>query len=137
MAERLCEDRHAQVQMCEFVNLTTELLVGQRGPKVQLEGMQVGVKVKKTDTYDGTKGCDLDNWLFEVREHLNLTVIPEWGYVQYTALLLHGNAALWWHEACESNRRPTTWEDFCHILREQFWPEDYKRCGRDELAEMR
>ena len=56
-------------------NLTAELLAGRRGPEVQLEGMRMGVKVEKPESYDGAKGCDLDTWLFQVREHLNLTVI--------------------------------------------------------------
>ena len=30
-----------------------------------------------------------------------------------------------------------TWDDFCRMLRKQFWPEDYGRRGRDELATMR
>ena len=42
-----------------------------------MEGMWMGVKVEKPDTYDGDKSRDLDTWLFQVREHLNLTVIPE------------------------------------------------------------
>ena len=80
--------------MHEFTNLTTELLVERGGPEVQLEGMRVGVKVEKPDTYDGAKGGDLDTWLFQIREHLNLTVIPEHQHVFYEASLLQGNAAL-------------------------------------------
>ena len=52
--------RQSQAQMHEFANLTAELLVGQRGPEVQLEGMRIGVKVEKLETYSGEKGCDLD-----------------------------------------------------------------------------
>ena len=44
----------------KFINLIAELLVGQRRPEVQLEGMRVGVKVEKPNTYDGAKGHDLD-----------------------------------------------------------------------------
>ena len=50
--------------MCEFVNLTMELLVGRRGPEVKLEGMHIGVKVEKPENYDGNKGRDVDTWLF-------------------------------------------------------------------------
>ena len=58
------------------------------------------------------------------------------GYVVYAASLLRSNAALWWREACEANRRPATWEDFCRVIREQFRPEDYGRHGHNELATM-
>ena len=94
----------------------------------------MGVKVEKPEVYDGDKSRNLDTWLFQVREHLNLTVIPERGHVPYAVSLLRGNAALWWHETCEGNRRPATWEDFCRVLREQFRPEDYGRREQDELA---
>ena len=65
-----------------------------------MEGMRMGVKVEKPETYDGNKSRDLDTWLFQVREHLNLTVIPKRGHVPYAASLLHGNTALWWHARC-------------------------------------
>ena len=70
VVERLWADRRAQGQMHEFANLTAELLVGQRGPKVQMDGMRIGVKVEKPENYDGSKGRDLDTWLFQVQEHL-------------------------------------------------------------------
>ena len=94
-AERLWGDRRAQAQMREFANLTAELLAGRRGPKVQMEGMRIRVKVKKPENYDGSKGRNLDTWLFQVQEHLQLTVIPVRGHVPYAASLLRGNAALW------------------------------------------
>ena len=71
-----------------------------------------------------------------MQEHLNLTVIPERGHVPYAASLLRGNAALWWRELCEGNNRPTIWNEFCHLLCEQFWPENYNRHGMDELAKI-
>ena len=123
--------------MREFTNLTAELLAGRRGPDVQFDGMRIGVKVEKPEAYSGEKGRDLDTWLFQVREHLNITNIPARGHVPYAASLLRGNAALWWREQCEANRRPAAWEDFCRVLHEQFRPEDYSRRGRDELAELR
>ena len=88
-------DRRAQAQMREFANLTVELLAGRRGPEVQMEGMRIGVKVEKPENYDGSKGRDLDTWLFQVQEHLQLTVILVRGHVPYAASLLRGSAALW------------------------------------------
>ena len=66
VAERLRGDQRAQAQMHEFTNLTAELLVGRRGPEVQMDGMCIGVKVGKPGNYDGSKGRDLDTWLFQV-----------------------------------------------------------------------
>ena len=135
--ERVRADRRARAQTQEFANLTAELLAGRGGPEVQLQGMRIGVKVEKPETYSGERSRDLDTWLFQVREHLQITTIPAPGHVPYAASLLRGNAALWWRETCESHRRPATWDDFCRMLREQFRPEDYGRRGRDELATMR
>ena len=50
--------------MHEFANLTAELMAGQRGPEVQLDGMRIGAKVDKLENYDGSKQCDLNTWLF-------------------------------------------------------------------------
>ena len=135
--ERVRADRRSRAQTQEFATLTAELLAARQGPQVQLQGMRYGIKVEKPANYDGDKGQDLDTWLFQVREHLDLATIPAAGHVAYAASLLRGNAALWWREACEAHHRPATWDDFCRVIREQFRPEDYGRRGRDELATMR
>ena len=57
--------------------------------------MRFNVKVEKPETYDGDKAKDLNTWLFQVREHLELLDVPVQGHVTYAASLLHGNAALW------------------------------------------
>ena len=62
--ERIHTNRRSRAQTQEFANLTAELLVGRQGPEVQFEGMRLGIKVEKLDTYNGNKGCDLDTWLF-------------------------------------------------------------------------
>ena len=106
-AERLRADRRAPTQMQEFANLTAELLAGRQGLAVQLDGMRLNVKVEKPEQYNGDKARDLDTWLFQVHEHLDLSTVPARGHVPYAASLLHGNAALWWREVCEANRRPS------------------------------
>ena len=50
--------------MQEFANLTAELLARQRVPEIQMEGMQMDVKVEKPDIYEGDQSWDLDTWLF-------------------------------------------------------------------------
>ena len=116
--ERLRADCRARAQMQEVANLTAELLAGRQGPDVQVQGMRIGVKVEKPKIYSGKKSLDLDTWLFQVREHLQITTVPAPCHVPYAASLLRGNAALWWRETCEGNRRPATWDDFCRMLRD-------------------
>ena len=67
--------------MQEFANLTAELLVGWQGPVVQLEGLCLNVKVEKPEQYDGNEAKDLDTWLFQVCEHLELSTVPIRGHV--------------------------------------------------------
>ena len=137
--ERVRADRRSQAQTRDFANLTAELITQRQGagPAVQFEGMRYNIKVEKPETYDGDKARDLDTWLFQVREHLDLSTVPANGRVAYAASLLRSNAALWWREACEANRRPANWDEFCRQIRDQFRPEDYGRRGRDELAAMK
>ena len=59
------------------------------------------------------------------------------GHVPYATSLLRGNAAPWWRELYEANNRPTTWDDFCHLLCEQLQPENYNCHGRDDLADLK
>ena len=49
-----------------------------------MEGMRIKVKVENPDNFDGSKTKDVDTWLFQVREHLDLT----------------GNSRTWSHPVC-------------------------------------
>ena len=88
--ERVRADRRSRAQTQEFANLTVELIAQQQrqGPEVQFEGMRFNVKVEKPETYDGDKTKDLDTWLFQVREHLEILIVPVHGHVAYAASLL-------------------------------------------------
>ena len=113
-------NQRSRAQTQEFANLTAELLAGRQGPQVQLDGTRLNVKVEKPENYDGDKVKDLDTWLFQVREHLELSTVPAGTYVAYAASLLRGNTAMWWRQACEAHRQPAMWEDLCRALRNQF-----------------
>ena len=88
--EHVRVDRRSRVQTHEFATLTAELLAKrqEQGPQVQFQGMCFGIKVEKPTTYDGDKGQDLDTWLFQEREHLDLATIPATGHVAYATSLL-------------------------------------------------
>ena len=92
--ERVHTDRRSRAQTQEFANLTVELLAGRQGPQVQLDGMRLSVKVEKPENYDGDKVKDLDTWLLQVHEHLELSIVPVGAYVAYVISLLRGNAAM-------------------------------------------
>ena len=73
--KRVRADCCARAQTQEFANLTTELLAGRQGPDVQFQGMRIGVKVEKPETYSGEKSRYLDTWLFQVLEQLQITTM--------------------------------------------------------------
>ena len=83
---QLRADRCGRAQMQDFANLTAELIAGRRGPEVQMENVRIGVKMERPEYFEGNKTQDVDTWLFQVREHLDITVIPERGHVPYLPL---------------------------------------------------
>ena len=133
---QLRADRRGRAQMQDFANLTAEIIATRRGAGVEMEQVRLGVKMEHPDYFEGGKNQDVDTWIFQVREHLTMTNLPERAHISYAASLFRGNAALWWREVCEDATRPDTWEAFCDAVREQFRPENWSRRGRDELATM-
>ena len=133
---QLRADRRGRAQMQDFANLTAEL-VAARAPQMQGD-RRFGVKMERPEYFEGGKTQDVDTWLFQVREHLDIVTLPEQARVPYAASLFRGNAALWWREVCEDAHHPTpaTWAAFCDEVRAQFRPANWSRRGRDELATM-
>ena len=110
-----------------FANLTANLLAA-RGPEVQGD-RRFGVKMERPDYFEGGKLQDVDTWIFQVHEHLNIVMLPEQARVPYAASLFRGNAALWWREMCEHAHRPAMWDEFVAEVRAQFRPENWSRRG--------
>ena len=131
---QLRADRRGRAQMHDFAQLTAEM-VAARGPEVQGE-RRFGVKMERPDYFEGDRHQDVDTWLFQVREHLDIVRMPEDSKVPYAASLFRGNTALWWRELCENADRPADWDEFAAEIRTQFRPENWSRRGRDELATM-
>ena len=67
--------------MRDFANLTAKLTVGRRGLEAQMENVHIGVKMERLNYFNGSKDQDVDTWLFQVCEHLDITVIPQCGHV--------------------------------------------------------
>ena len=131
---QLRADRRGRAQMQDFANLTAELITA-RGPGGH-GGQPFGIKMERPDYFEGGRHQDVDTWVFQVQEHLNMTRLPTPTHVSYAASLFRGNAALWWRELCEQGLRSATWNEFVAALRTQFRPENWSRRGRDELATM-
>ena len=71
---QLRADRRGRAQMQDFANLTAELITA-RGPGVQ-GGQPFGIKMERPDYFEGGKHQDVDTWVFQVQEHLNMTRLP-------------------------------------------------------------
>ena len=107
---QLRADRRGRAQMQDFANLTAELITAW-GPGGQ-GGQPLGIKMERPDYFEGGKHQDVDTWVFQVQEHLNMTRLPTPTHVSYAASLFRGNAALWWRELCEQGQRSATWNEF-------------------------
>ena len=112
---QLRADRRGRAQMQDFANLTAELIAA-RGPQVQGD-RRFGVKMERPEYFDRGKTQDVNTWLFQVREHLDIVMLPEPARVPYASSLFRGNAAVWWREVCTQAHRPATWDEFVAAVR--------------------
>ena len=97
----------------------------------------MGMKMEKSEIYDGAKHRDVDTWLFQVDEHMSLTRVLADSCVGYAASLLRGNAAMWWRELCESGNRLDDWDKFKKSLCRQFRINNLIRRARDDFYALR
>ena len=67
---QLRADRRGRAQMQDFAHLTADLIAaqGQGGQG----GQHFGIKMERPDYFEGGKTQDVDTWLFQVSEHLNM-----------------------------------------------------------------
>ena len=72
---QLRADRRGRAQMQDFAHLTADL-IAVRGPQGQGD-RRFGVKMERPDYFEGGKMQDVDTWLFQVREHLDIVMLPE------------------------------------------------------------
>ena len=57
--------------------------------------------------------------------------------VAFASTLLQGSAANWCYIICQSNEKPSSFQEFANALREEFIPQDHVRRARNYLSRLR
>ena len=75
----------------------------------------LSIKPPKPPFYEGTRHGTFSQWVFHVRQYLQMMCITDEAYgVQFATTYLRGSAALWWQNIVETRGFDaiTTWEGF-------------------------
>ena len=101
------------------------------------------VKPPKPNAYGGRRGEDIDGWLFQLEQYLDICRIADDGTrVQLAAAFFKDHAAIWWRNHISSaralgNDRITKWDELKKALVAQFKPVNASKLARDRLANLR
>jgi dUTP pyrophosphatase len=80
---------------------------------------------------------EVADWLFTVDSYYKIKDFPARKRVGYAALLLLGNARIWWKAKCRDQTEPTLWKDFQQELIKQFQKIDAEQTARTKLRHIR
>ena len=97
----------------------------------------LSIKPPKPPFYEGTRHGTFSQWVFHVRQYLQMMCITDEAYgVQFATTYLRGSAALWWQNIVETRGFDaiTTWEGFMAEASLQFGAKNDRIRARDELA---
>lgn len=100
------------------------------------------VRPPKPDTFGGRREENVETWLFQVKQYLDLCKIEdEKTQVQMAAAFLKDTAAVWWRNRLTSSLADlgglNTWSVFQTTLAGQFKPVNASKQARDRMARLR
>ena len=99
------------------------------------------IQPPKPETFGGTKGENVETWLFQVKQYLELCRIEDNKMqIRMAAAFFKETAAIWWRNRLASTPDLgglTTWNEFQTALAEQFRPVNASKLARDRLARLR
>jgi hypothetical protein len=98
------------------------------------------LKLSKLETYSGSsKQDDVSQWLFSMRQYLQLSGANSCDGIIYAASYLRGAAAIWWLLRAQNYGAQggfQNWEEFETELTKQFRPINAEKLARDQLASL-
>jgi hypothetical protein len=98
------------------------------------------LKLSKPETYSGSsKQDDVSQWLFSMRQYLQLSGANSCDGIIYAASYLRGAAAIWWRLRAQNYGAQggfQNWEEFETELTKQFRPINAEKLARDQLASL-
>lgn len=100
---------------------------------------QPHAKISPPNQYTGETNSNVNAWLFQMEQYLdNTAVVNDHLRISYASSYLKESAFQWWYHLVEKeHRRPNTWEEFQHLIRERFQPLAASRTARTALRGLR
>lgn len=93
----------------------------------------------KPEKFDGSKGSDVDAWLYGIKKFMDVTnFTTDWDRIAVATAYLDGAARDWWRMLEDTVAdRPTTWIDFKEKMIAAFQPINPEETARNQLANLR
>ena len=82
--------------------------------------MRFGIKPKDPPVFTGKSSDDVEVWVQQVDNYLQLLGGSDSMQVSYVGTLLQGTAQLWFQCECSAGRRPDSWQVLAVALCDRF-----------------
>ncbi|KAG2213699.1 hypothetical protein INT45_002553 [Circinella minor] len=97
-------------------------------------GSTLRAHIREPDTYNGDRNLDAaKSWAISVERYLTMAKLGEHEWVDYAAILLRGEAEVWWRQQ-ERRGDVDDWTDFKKRLLGAFSPPNALQVARNQLA---
>jgi len=135
----MAEPTHMETQIQHLLDQVAALQ-GQVDASRARELTTARLKLSKPETYSGiSRQDDVSQWLFSMRQYLQLSGANSTDGIIYAASYLRGAAAIWWRLRVQNYGAQggfRNWEEFETELTNQFRPINAEKLARDQLATL-
>eukprot|EP00171_Calliarthron_tuberculosum_P008642 IDg8642t1 len=117
-------------------------------PKKNAPGAAEGpvkFKANPPDLFGGKRDfLEVNTWLYKMEQYFRIVELFSPGFlsngadrVMIASTFLTETAAIWWYTRVQGGLLPSTWEDFCLALKNEFVPAGHVRQARDKLRRLK
>lgn len=143
--EEARQENHQLRQQMPMTGAEIGLPDGEFAVRKTVQGYQeLGFKPTKPDIFYGKRNEDLDGWVYQLEQYIDLCNIREDMRVKFATNLLREDAAKWWRNILRIARsdggvwlQTQQWINFKTELYRQFQPVDAIKIARRRLATLR
>ena len=107
----------------------------------QRQPYQATIRPPKPETFGGKKEENVETWIFQVKQYLELCKIEDGKtQIRMAAAFFKDTAAIWWRNCLTSSTSDlgglNNWNEFQTALAGQFRPVNASKLARDQLARL-